>query len=254
MSAYTAADVNMFSNYKGRIFKWGYFTEVKEYNLDELFKKKRKNATVSILWVGRLIEWKHPDTSILIAEKLKQAGISFELRIIGNGEMEDVLRKMIAEKHLDDCVHMLGAMSPEKVREYMEQADIFLFTSDYNEGWGAVMNESMNSACAVVASHAIGSVPFLIKNMENGVIYENGNIEDLFIKMKSLIGNRNRREDLGRQAYITIKKTWSPRTAAERFLVLCDALKKGEKSPFDDGPCSPAPIIKQANMYAKLMK
>ena len=33
----------------------------------------------------------------------------------------------------------------------------------------------MNSACAVVANSAIGSVPFLIKNKENGLIYENGN-------------------------------------------------------------------------------
>ena len=33
----------------------------------------------------------------------------------------------------------------------MEQADIYLFTSDRNEGWGAVANEAMNSACAMVA-------------------------------------------------------------------------------------------------------
>ncbi len=52
---------------------------------------------------------------------------------------------------------MLGAMSPDKVRAYMERADVFLFTSDFNEGWGAVLNESMNSGCAVVASHAMVS-------------------------------------------------------------------------------------------------
>ena len=74
---------------------------------------------------------------------------------------------------------MLGAMPPEEVRRHMEKADIYLFTSDFNEGWGAVLNESMNSGCAVVASHAIGSVPFLIKNGENGLIYENGNQLDL---------------------------------------------------------------------------
>ena len=49
----------------------------------------------------------------------------------------------------------------------MEKSEIFLFTSDKGEGWGAVLNESMNSACAVVASHAIGSVPFLLKDGEN---------------------------------------------------------------------------------------
>ena len=34
----------------------------------------------------------------------------------------------------------------------MEKADIFLFTSDRREGWGAVANEAMNSACALVVS------------------------------------------------------------------------------------------------------
>lgn len=254
MSAYTAADVNIFSNYKNRTFKWGYFTEAKEYNIDELFAEKRKNVMPSILWAGRLIRWKHPDASILIAEKLKCAGIPFSLKIIGNGEMEGILHKMIVERNLEDCVYILGAMPPEKVREHMEQADIFLFTSDYNEGWGAVLNESMNSACAVVASHAIGSVPFLIKHMNNGIIYRNGDIDGLYKNVKWLLEDCKLREELGKQAYVTIKETWSPKVAAERFLVLCNALEKGEESPFDDGPCSLAFAIKQKNMYATLIK
>ena len=90
---------------------------------------------------------------------------------------------MIREKKLEDCVHMLGAMSPDEVRKHMEQANIFLFTSDRNEGWGAVLNEAMNSGCAVVASHAIGSVPYLIKNGNNGYIYENeGQLHSLVIE------------------------------------------------------------------------
>ena len=166
-SAYTAADLNRYTNFRGKAFKWGYFPETRRYDVAELMKRKLsavsaggKRPQTSILWVGRLIEWKHPDASIRLAEKLKHKGYEFELNIIGNGMMERQLREQICRKHLDDCVHMLGAMSPEEVREHMEAADIFLFTSDFNEGWGAVLNEAMNSACAVVASHAIGSVPF----------------------------------------------------------------------------------------------
>ena len=48
---------------------------------------------------------------------------------------------------------------------YMESSHIFLlFTSDRNEG--AALNESMNSGCAVVASDAIGSVPYLMRYYE----------------------------------------------------------------------------------------
>ena len=37
---------------------------------------------------------------------------------------------------------MLGSMTPEQVREHMEESILFLFTSDFGEGWGAVLNEA----------------------------------------------------------------------------------------------------------------
>lgn len=166
-SAYTAGDYARFGCYRGKCYKWGYFPEAKKYDPDELMKGKLsaasdglKSPCVSILWAGRLIGWKHPDASIRLAESLKKKGYSFKMTLIGTGEMEEQLHNMIRDKNLEDCVEMPGAMKASEVRSYMEKADIYLFTSDFNEGWGAVLNESMNSGCAVVASHAIGSVLF----------------------------------------------------------------------------------------------
>ena len=251
-SAYTAADLNHYTNFRGKAFKWGYFPETRRYDVAELMKRKLsaasaggKHPQTSILWVGRLIELKHPDASIRLAEKLKHKGYEFELNIIGNGMMERQLREQICRKHLDDCVHMLGAMSPEEVREHMEAADIFLFTSDFNEGWGAVLNEAMNSACAVVASHAIGSVPFLLHEGENGLIYKNGDENGLLDRVVQLIEQPEMRKRLGRKAYQTLTEQWNAETAAERFLQLSEALLQG-RSPelFEDGPCSKAEILK----------
>ena len=152
---------------------------------------------------------------------------------------------MIHEKRLDDCVQMLGAMSPEKVREYMEAADIFLFTSDFNEGWGAVLNESMNSACAVVASHAIGSVPFLLEDGKNGFIYKNGDEQSLYERVVQLIEQPELREMIGRNAYRTLAEKWNAEVVAERFIALAQALLEGKKADlFEDGPCSRAKILK----------
>ena len=168
------------------------------------------------------------------------------MSMIGNGEMEMQLHDMIREKGLEDCVEMLGAMPPEEVRRHMEKADIYLFTSDFNEGWGAVLNESMNSGCAVVASHAIGSVPFLIKNGENGLIYENGNQLDLEKQVLRLLEDGAFRKKIAENAYETMINLWNAETAAERFLTLAEKLLKNENtdSLFRDGPCSKATILK----------
>ena len=78
-------------------------------------------------------------------------------------------------------------MKPEQVREYMEKSEIHIFTSDRNEGWGAVLNESMNSACVPVANKAIGSVPYLINDGNNGFMYKDEN--ELYEKVKYLLNN-----------------------------------------------------------------
>lgn len=252
-SAYTPADAAIFHNYVGRTYKWGYFPEVKRYDVAELMEKKQSAASVgeehsriSILWAGRLIGWKHPEAAVQLAASLKEKGYSFRMSMIGNGEMEMQLHDMIREKGLEDCVEMLGAMPPEEVRRHMEKADIYLFTSDFNEGWGAVLNESMNSGCAVVASHAIGSVPFLIKNGENGLIYENGNQLDLEKQVLRLLEDGAFRKKIAENAYETMINLWNAETAAERFLILTEKLLKNENtdSLFLDGPCSKAAILK----------
>lgn len=240
-SAYTAADAALFGNYISRTYKWGYFPETKYYDIDSLIKQKQKNT---ILWAGRFLEWKHPKISIYIAERLKKDGYNFRINLIGCGDMEDELRFLIKEKKLYDCVNLLGSMPPTAVRKYMENSSIFLFTSDFREGWGAVLNESMNSGCAVVASHAIGSVPFLINNGVNGLIYENGNIDQAYKYVKYLLDNPSQAELLGKNAYQTIIDTWNAEKAASNFIQLCEALLKGKDTPIESGPCSKAEIIK----------
>ena len=215
-SAYAAKDYALTGNFIGKAYKWGYFPAVKKYeNIEKLIADK---TPVSILWVARLIEWKHPELPIKIAKSLKESGYKFQLSLIGNGELESKIRELIKSEGVEDCVTMLGAMKPEEVRKHMEQSEIFLFTSDFNEGWGAVLNESMNSACAVVASHAIGAVPFLINAGENGFIYKNGDEDDLFNKVKFLLDNPEKRKEMSLNAYKTMTEIWNAENAVKNFM------------------------------------
>ncbi|MBO4251203.1 MAG: glycosyltransferase family 4 protein [Clostridia bacterium] len=235
-SAYTAPDCRFIGCYNNKAFKWGYFPPVKKYeDVGKLISSKRR---ASILWAGRFLDWKHPEAPLYVAKRLKDEGYDFSLDIIGSGELEQKIRQDIAKNGLETCVKILGTMSPEKVRENMEQSEIFLFTSDKNEGWGAVLNESMNSGCAVVASRAIGSVPYLIKDGEDGLIYKDGNLKDLYQKVKFLLDNKEVRENLGVSAYQTLTETWNADVAAERFIKLIESIKEGKDTPFKNGPCS----------------
>lgn len=253
-SAYTAYDMNLFRAYPGKKYKWGYFPEVKKHDIEQLMKKKRKDGKISILWAGRFLKWKHPEVAVKVAEWLKKAGYQFKLILIGDGEIKADLVSYVQQKRLQDVVEFKGFMSPDKVRNYMEEADIFLFTSDFNEGWGAVLNESMNSGCAVVASHAIGSVPFLIKHGMNGFIYKNGDIKELISLVMRLCDDDNLRGNLGKQAYRTLAEVWNAKNAAASFLQLSQAILNGERIEITNGPCSIAEVVSQRKMYNYLIK
>ncbi|MBE6529783.1 MAG: glycosyltransferase family 4 protein [Ruminococcaceae bacterium] len=235
-SAYTAPDCRFIHAYPGKTYRWGYFPPVKTYDsIDGILQSKKKNT---ILWVARFLKLKHPEAPLSVAKRLRDEGYDFEMNFIGSGVLEGKIRAFIEQNNLSDRVHLLGTMPPEEVRRHMEESEIFLFTSDRNEGWGAVLNESMNSACAVVASGAIGSVPYLIRDGKNGLIYKNGNHKDLYQKVKGLLDHPEKREALGRAAYKTLTEVWNADTAAERFLELAEKIRQGKDSPFADGPCS----------------
>ena len=123
----------------------------------------------------------------------------------------------------------------------MEKSQIFLATSDRQEGWGAVVNEAMNSGCAVVANENIGATPYLIKDGENGLIYKNDSVDALYKKVKYLLDNNEKAKELGKNAYKSLKEEWNAKIAAERLLELAEILKNNKKCErFEKGPCSQA--------------
>lgn len=237
-SAYCYSDFLRVNAYKNKAYKWGYFPPLKIYsNIDDLLSNKKKN---SILWVGRMIDWKHPEYCIELAKYLLSKQIDFHIKMIGTGDLYEEIIKNINYNNLENYIEVLGAVPSKDVRKHMEESQIFIFTSDRNEGWGAVLNEAMNSGCAVVANHLIGSVPFMINNKDNGLIYKNKDINNFFYNVEFLLKNEKIICSLGKNAYLTIAERWNYDVAAERLVSLSKKLMQNHKDDdtYFDGPCS----------------
>lgn len=243
-SAYAAGDYAKFGLFRNRAFRWGYFPETKKYDAAQLLSAK---CPTEILWCGRFLELKHPEEVLFAAKDLKSQGYRFRITFIGTGAMRTYLAQMVEEFGLEDCVRFLGARCPEEVRKAMEQAGIYLFTSDRREGWGAVLNEAMNSGCAVIASHAIGAVPYLLEDGVNGLVYQAGNTAMLCEKIRYLLEYPEEQKRLGSAAYATIQDRWNAETAAERLMALTQSLLAEEENIalFEDGPCSVAEDVNE---------
>ncbi len=281
--AYVASDFNLIKSYPGKKLKWGYFPDAdRGFRADQEPTKddeasepdsgmskentgcasnaggKKADMTsisapasgeriaghIRMCWAGRLIALKHPEFAIRVAGHLRENGRDFLLDIVGDGPLRESLEAEVKSLGLEDCVTFTGSLPPDKVLAYMDRADIFLFTSNYLEGWGAVVNEAMQRRCAVVASLEAGAVPFLIKDGSNGLVYKKGSYDDFESKVDFLFDNR---EKIGIYAYAarkTIKKLWNAENAATELVRFCREFLDGkEPSPAKHGPLSVAKNI-----------
>lgn len=250
-SAFAAGDQRKVGTYRGRCYKWGYFTRVEKFDVEASTDVSTSNIT-PLMWCSRYLMWKHPELPILMAKRLKEKGYRFVLDMYGNGAYENAARKLAKELDVEDVVHFVGVKPNEKLLLDMRKHSIFLFTSDRNEGWGAVANESMANGCVLVASEGIGCSPYLIRSGKTGLLFKSPRtsssfgkpdteaLNELCEKVEYLFNHQGELQKMRQNSIVLMQQQWNPKVAAERLLILIDKLQKGEGTPFVEGPCSKA--------------
>ena len=252
-SAFTSLDYKkMFNSYPDKCYKFGYFPEHKVYDIDELMELKAQKAkeagAVTVLWEGRMLKLKRADLVIKAASIVRGRGYDFRVTLVGDGEEKENLIKLTHELGLDDIVSFEGFLKPDEARKKMAEAQVYIMTSNFWEGWGSVIYEGLNAGCAVISSHACGATPWLVRDNETGFVFKSGSEKDLAIKLEECIKSEETRRRLGTAAYEQMHNTWNPEVAAKRVILLAQSIENNDACPFDDGPCSKAEFLKN-NWY-----
>ena len=241
--AYTASDFRLIGAYPNKLFCWGYFTELRTYSEEAFAAMKPAQGPLQIVWAGRFIPLKHPEYVVRLAKTLQEKGYAFRIHMLGGGEMEPEIRQEVEREGLQNSFVFYGYTPPEKVRDVMEKCHIHLFTSNQLEGWGAVVNEGMNSGCVEVVDARVGAAPFLIRHGENGLLYEKGKYDRMEALVLDLFEHWEEKRGMGRAAYETIRDMWNADHAAAALLRFVEKLRQGKIEPEQEGPLSIAPVI-----------
>ena len=119
--------------------------DLKLYNEISLSNKnywktiKSDIQNLKIIQVGRLNEVKNHTFSLEIAKRLKEQDIEFTFFIVGQGPLEDLIRRKVQDYDLDKNVFLLGVR--EDVPNLMAGADLMLMPS-LHEGFPVVLVEA----------------------------------------------------------------------------------------------------------------
>lgn len=160
---------------------------------------------IRILSVGRFVEKKGFHFLIEACHQLKQRGLVFHCRIIGeHGNCQHALQRLIDNLGLRNHVSLEGPVTHEALTEIYHQTDIFVLPCQVldngdRDGIPNVLMEAMASGLAVVSSR-ISGIPELIQHECNGLLVPEKNVSALSETLACLIENPNKRHSLGSKA------------------------------------------------------
>ena len=235
--AYVAADLNRLGLFRSRSWKYGYFIEAAA-----AVPRETGSTRIKLLWCARFSSVKQPQLALQIVRGLIDKDIDCQLTMIGDGELKSAIVEQIDALGLGGHIRLTGWQSESQVAAAMQAADALLMTSDFGEGWALVVNEAITHGCAAIASHTIGSAPWLIKHGETGLLFDSQHIDQLVAQIS----------DLGRDGLVVMggrgqdyhRHNWSAAVAAQRLVQLSTRLLEGDSTTaaqmYSDGPCSPA--------------
>jgi glycosyltransferase involved in cell wall biosynthesis len=157
-----------------------------EFEESDTLIKKDKFRIVS---VARLIPHKGIEA---ILKTLAKLDFDFEYIIIGAGPLRDELEKLSHALKLDTM--FIGNVSKKEVANWLKSSDMFILNSSY-EGLPHIVIESMENSCPVIASR-VGGTPEVVKDNENGLLFEHDNIDQLREKIITIKDDSELREKL----------------------------------------------------------
>lgn len=199
---------------------WGYFVEPSVQQ--PMYSQPRVEALpLKVLWVGRLLDWKCVDVivhAILEHVKLRNSDESEPdviVNLYGIGPMEKSLRDL-AKGH-EDVICLNSSVPIDLVRHLMQKHDVYVLSSNTNEGWGAVVSEALEEGMHVLGTYEAGSSATMLEDAD---LFHVGDWRRLQALLERCIDEKCRGALKGQGI-----GEWSAEKAADRLLALINEVQ-----------------------------
>ena len=203
---------------------WGYFVEPS--TRQELYSQPQTGVPpLKVLWVGRLLELKRVDViirALLEHDKLNRGNgdlSDITVDVYGDGPMERPLRDLAAGH--GDIIRFHSSVSIDSVRHLMQEHDIYVLTSNANEGWGAVVSEALEEGMRVLGTYEAGASATMLTGED---LFHAGDWRRLQTLLERCLDEKRRGVLKGQGI-----GEWSVEKAADRLLALINEVQ-GSKS------------------------
>ena len=195
--------------------------------VDDFYNEKKilQNGTVTISIIGRVSAGKGQKELIDAIKIIRDEGISnILINIVGDDTYKyaEDLKEYVKENKLDKMVEFI---KPTKdIQKIYKNTDILVVASR-NEAFGRVAVEGMLSSCLVIGANTAGTKE-IVKDMETGILYNQGDDKDLANKLKLAIDNNEKMNEIIIKARDYAKKKFNSEQNARNIANLYYELLK----------------------------
>jgi glycosyltransferase involved in cell wall biosynthesis len=179
-----------------------------------------------ILTISRLKKIKGVDVLIYALNSVLKKFNNIELFIIGDGDYRKNLEKLVHKLDLQDYVKFLGNIPNDNLSDYYNLSDIFVLPTRAKEGFPWVIIEAMACKKPAIVSNIGGVSGSVIKDGENGLLFEPANIKDLEEKILLLLNNPQLRDKIAENGYQTVKRFFSEEIMINKTLEVIEKYAK----------------------------
>jgi glycosyltransferase involved in cell wall biosynthesis len=186
-----------------------------------------KDGVLTIVFVGQLIPEKGVDLLIEAVGRISNTiDQPFILRIAGAGHQRSALERRAAEV-LPGRVEFIGQV--EDVPTLLRSADLAVFPSRWEEAFGLVIAEAMACGTPVIVSNA-GGIPEVVGGGGRvGLVFRNGDVNDLERQIRFLIAAPELRARMRQAARERAEREFSMERMIEQYASLYEELARGNE-------------------------
>lgn len=167
----------------------------------EFYADPYTSRPIDVLYVGRFLEHKGIDDVLNAVDR------DFRVVIAGSGRYEQEIRRIIAERGLNNTELVIRPSNTE-LKDLYAKSKVFTCPSKGKEGVLTTMLEAAASGCAILTARGSGMTD-LIMDRENGLLVDPGNVTQIANGITKLLHNDQDRMTLAANVQNEILQNWS---------------------------------------------
>jgi colanic acid/amylovoran biosynthesis glycosyltransferase len=180
--------------------------------------------------VGRLIEKKGWRYLVEACALLRDNGLHFDCRIVGEGPDKEALQQLIQQLRLGERVHLLGSRSQSEIIDLLAESSLFVLPAvrdrmGDSDNLPTVLIEALASRLPVVATELAG-IPEIVNEGMNGLLVPERDSKQLASAIERLSRDPSRLQAFGIESRRIAEQTFALEITVAELRKLLEGQRK----------------------------